>query len=61
MGRGWGLVLGPLLIALELVWTGWVRAPLPALALRAKRPTNAWGAFALGVPMNSPATIALAL
>ena len=66
MGRGWGLVLGPLLIALGLVWTGWVRVPLPALGLRAKRPTNAWGAFALGVPFTvavcpicTPALLAL--
>ena len=43
MGRGWGLALGPLLIALGLLWTGWVKLPLPALALRAKRPTGAWG------------------
>lgn len=40
MGRGWGFVLGPLLIALGRVWTGWVRVPLPALAVRAKRPTS---------------------
>ena len=66
MGRGWGLVLGPLLIALGLVWNGWVKLPLPALALRAKRPTGAWGAFALGVPFTvavcpvcTPALLAL--
>lgn len=52
MGRGWGLLLGPLLIALGLVWTGWVKLPMPALALRAKKPTGAWGAFALGVPFS---------
>lgn len=50
MGRGWGLLLGPLLIALGLVWTGWVRLPLPSITLRAQRPAGAWGAFALGVP-----------
>lgn len=66
MGRGWGLVLGPLLIVLGLVWTGWVKLPLPVLALRAKRPTGAWGAFALGVPFSvavcpvcTPALLAL--
>jgi cytochrome c-type biogenesis protein len=48
LGRGWGLVLGPLLIALGLIWPGWVRLPLPALRLRAKPVTGAWGAFALG-------------
>lgn len=52
LGRGWGLVLGPVLIGLGLIWTGWVRLPLPALALRAKRPTGAWGAFALGMPFS---------
>jgi len=52
MGRGWGALLGPLLILLGLMWTGWVRLPLPALALRAKRPAGAWGAFALGIPFS---------
>ena len=66
MGRGWGLALGPLLIALGLVWTGWIKVPLPLLPLRAKRPTGAWGAFALGVPFSvavcpfcTPALLAL--
>lgn len=66
MGRGWGLALGPLLIALGLVWTGWIKLPLPPLPLRAKRPTGAWGAFALGVPFSvavcpfcTPALLAL--
>jgi cytochrome c-type biogenesis protein len=66
MGRGWGLALGPLLIALGLVWTGWIKLPLPPLALRAKRPTSAWGAFSLGVPFSvavcpvcTPALLAL--
>lgn len=52
LGRFWGLVLGPLLIVLGLVWTGWVRLPLPALALRAWRPQGPWGAFGLGVPFS---------
>ena len=51
-GRAWGLVLGPLLIALGLIWTGWLRVPLPALRLRAKPVTGAWGAFALGAPFS---------
>lgn len=66
MGRGWGLVLGPLLIVLGLMWSGWISVPLPAIALRAKRPANAWGAFALGVPFTvavcpicTPALLAL--
>jgi cytochrome c-type biogenesis protein len=66
MGRGWGLALGPLLIALGLVWAGWIKLPLPPLPLRAKCPTSAWGAFALGVPFSvavcpvcTPALLAL--
>lgn len=51
-GRAWGLLLGPLLIALGLIWLGWLRLPLPALALRASPVTSAWGAFALGVPFS---------
>ena len=50
LGRGWGLLLGPLLILLGLIWPGWLRLRLPALAIRAKRPSGIWGAFFLGVP-----------
>lgn len=52
LGRFWGLVLGPILILLGLVWTGWVRLPLPAIAARARRPQGLWGAFGLGVPFS---------
>ena len=52
VGRFWGLALGPILILLGLVWTGWVRLPLPAFALRARRPQGVWGAFSLGVPFS---------
>lgn len=52
LGRFWGLVLGPVLILLGLVWTGWVRLPLPAFAWRARRPQGMWGAFGLGVPFS---------
>lgn len=52
LGRFWGLILGPVLILLGLVWTGWVRLPLPAFALRARRPQGTWGAFGLGVPFS---------
>ncbi len=50
LGRNWGLVLGPLLILLGLMWPGWIRLPMPAFAFRVRRPTGMWGAFALGVP-----------
>ncbi|HUF79967.1 MAG TPA: cytochrome c biogenesis protein CcdA [Burkholderiales bacterium] len=49
-GREWGLVLGPLLIVLGLMWPGWIRMPLPAIPLRMRRATGMWGAFALGIP-----------
>ena len=49
-GRGWGLLLGPLLIVLGLMWAGWLRIPLPSFGFRATRPTAAWGAFLLGIP-----------
>ena len=52
IGRFWGLALGPILILLGLVWTGWVRLPLPAFALRARRQQGMWGAFSLGVPFS---------
>lgn len=52
LGRAWGLLLGPLLIALGLIWPGWLRLPLPTLNFRAKPVAGAWGAFALGVPFS---------
>jgi cytochrome c-type biogenesis protein len=52
LGRVWGLALGPLLIVLGLIWPGWLHLPLPALQLRAKPVTGAWGAFVLGVPFS---------
>jgi len=52
MGREWGLVLGPLLIVLGLMWPGWIKLPFPAITFRAKRATNGWGAFALGIPFS---------
>jgi cytochrome c-type biogenesis protein len=66
VGRQWGLLLGPVLILLGLMWPGWVRLRLPWFAPRAKRPTSAWGAFALGIvfsvavcPVCTPALIVL--
>jgi len=59
-------VLGPVLIVLGLMWPGWVRLPTPSFALRAKRPTTIWGAFALGAvfsvavcPVCTPALVIL--
>lgn len=52
MGREWGLLLGPLLIVLGLVWAGWLRLRLPWLSMRARRVTGLWGAFLLGIPFS---------
>lgn len=66
LGRYWGVVLGPLLILMGLLWPGWIKLPLPAPSFRAKRVTGAWGAFALGIPFSvaicpacTPALVAL--
>jgi cytochrome c-type biogenesis protein len=50
LGRWWGLILGPLLIVLGLMWAGWLRVPLPSFGFRATRPRAAWGAFLFGIP-----------
>lgn len=52
LGREWGLVLGPLLIVLGLMWPGWIKLPLPAIPFRAKRANSGWGAFLLGIPFS---------
>ena len=52
LGRQWGLVLGPVLIVLGLLWPGWIRLPIPPIPVRAKRATSMWGAFALGAPFS---------
>jgi cytochrome c-type biogenesis protein len=51
-GREWGLVLGPLLIALGLAWPGWIRLPFPRIAFRAERAVTLWGAAALGAAFS---------
>ncbi|GCB05257.1 cytochrome c biogenesis CcdA family protein [Ralstonia sp. SET104] len=52
LGRWWGLLLGPWLIVLGLLWTGWIRLPLPAIGFKAHRVGSAWGAFVLGIPFS---------
>jgi len=66
VGRQWGLLLGPLLILLGLVWPGWIKLRLPAIPLKASRAKTAWGASALGAafsiavcPACTPALIVL--
>ena len=65
-GRRWGLLLGPVLIVLGLMWPGWICLPLPWPTLRASRPTTVIGAFALGAvfsiavcPVCTPALVVL--
>lgn len=52
IGRFWGPVIGPILILLGLMWPGWVRLPMPAFAVRVKRPSGAVGAFLFGIPFS---------
>lgn len=52
LGREWGLLLGPLLIILGLMWPGWIKLPLPVFTIRAKRATSMWGAFVLAIPFS---------
>lgn len=66
LGREWGVVLGPFLILLGLMWAGWVRLPLPAFALKVRRPSAVWSAFLLGAvfsiaicPVCTPALVVL--
>lgn len=52
LGRYWGLLLGPLLILLGLMWPGWIRIRLPSLRMQAKPVSGAVGAFLLGIPFS---------
>ncbi len=52
MGREWGLVLGPVLILLGLMWPGWLRMRLPWMGMRGRRVSGVWGAFLLGIPFS---------
>ncbi len=52
MGRAWGLLLGPVLMVLGLIWGGWLRFNLPWFSLRAKQVTGIWGAFLLAIPFS---------
>ena len=52
MGRHWGLFLGPLLISMGLIWTGWLNIRLPWVGMKAKKVSGLWGAFLLGIPFS---------
>jgi cytochrome c-type biogenesis protein len=66
IGREWGLVLGPVAIAMGLAWPGWIRLPMPRIPLLARRRASTWGAAALGAsfsvavcPACTPALVVL--
>jgi len=52
MGREWGLFLGPLLIVMGLMWSGWLKIRLPWFGVKGKKVTGIWGAFLLGIPFS---------
>jgi len=52
MGRFWGVILGPVLIILGIIWPGWLNIRLPWFGLRGKRVAGLWGAFLLGIPFS---------
>lgn len=52
IGRHWGLLLGPLLIVLGLIWPGWLKLRLPGIGMRGRRVAGVWGAFLLGIPFS---------
>jgi len=52
MGRQWGLLLGPLLIIMGLLWTGWLKIRLPWFGMKAFKVTGVLGAFLLGIPFT---------
>ena len=52
MGRQWGLLLGPLLIIMGLMWAGVVNIRLPWFGVSGRKVTGIWGAFLLGIPFS---------
>jgi cytochrome c-type biogenesis protein len=52
MGRQWGLLLGPVLIVMGLMWTGLLNIRFPWFGVKAKKVTGIWGAFLLGIPFS---------
>jgi len=52
MGRQWGLLLGPALIIMGLMWSGLLNIRLPWFGVKAKKVTGIWGAFLLGIPFS---------
>ena len=52
LGRQWGLLLGPLLIVMGLMWAGVLNIRLPWFGVRGRKVTGIGGAFLLGIPFS---------
>lgn len=52
MGRQWGLLLGPLLIVMGLMWSGLISIRLPWFGVKGRKVTGLWGAFLLAIPFS---------
>ncbi len=52
IGRQWGLVLGPVLIFLGLIWPGWLKLRVPWISARAWQVSSVGGAFLLAIPFS---------
>jgi len=51
-GRFWGVILGPILIFLGLIWPGWIKIRLPWFRIKGRQVSSLWGAFFLGIPFS---------
>ncbi|MBN4080051.1 sulfite exporter TauE/SafE family protein [Beggiatoa alba] len=52
MGRQWGLLLGPILIIMGLLWAGLINIRLRWFGLKGRKVTGMGGAFLLGIPFS---------
>ena len=52
MGREWGLLLGPVLIIMGLMWAGVINIRTRWFGIKGRRVTGIWGAFLLGIPFS---------
>ncbi len=52
MGREWGLLLGPVLIIMGLMWSGLINIRMRWFGVKGRKVTGIWGAFLLGIPFS---------
>jgi len=52
MGRQWGLLLGPVLIVMGLMWAGVINFRTRWFGVKGRKVTGLWGAFLLGIPFS---------